>query len=171
MGSGAAITRLKTCCWASVEALIAERRAAKSTDSAWRSPPLRGVPNLGRAIASRAARIASSGSDFAPLRRAARLGRSNSMTMSDISNRYRLRPAPVATCPLDRPGPQHRVVVGEVHQLGIALWCRIDGDLVEDPTRRGVESRRGVGMDVGVDANHDTDHVAEIGQTVHAFSP
>jgi hypothetical protein len=69
MGSGAAMTRLKTCCWASVEALIAERRAAKSTDSAWRSPPLRRVPTRGRAIASRAARIASSGSDFAPLRR------------------------------------------------------------------------------------------------------
>mgnify|MGYP006178509379 CR=1 FL=1 len=26
MGSGAAITRLKTCCWASVEALIAKER-------------------------------------------------------------------------------------------------------------------------------------------------
>ncbi|NYI81171.1 hypothetical protein BJ988_005879 [Nocardioides panzhihuensis] len=38
MGSGAAMTRLKTCCWASVEALIAKRRAANSTDSAWRSP-------------------------------------------------------------------------------------------------------------------------------------
>ncbi len=87
MGSGAAITRLKTCCWASVEALIAERREARSTDSAWRSPPLRGVPNRGRSIASRAARIASSGSDFAPLRRAARLGRSNSTTISDISSR------------------------------------------------------------------------------------
>lgn len=87
MGSGAAITRLNTCCWASVEALIAERRAAKSTDSAWRSPPVRGVPNRGRAIASRAAPIASSGSDFAPLRRAARFGRSNSMTISDISSR------------------------------------------------------------------------------------
>lgn len=34
MDSGDAMTRLKTCCWASVEALIAERRAAKSTDSA-----------------------------------------------------------------------------------------------------------------------------------------
>src|SRR5436189_2178303 len=67
MGSGAAMTRLNTCCWASVEALIAERRAARSTDSAWRSPPLRGVPSRGRAIASRAARIASSGSDFAPV--------------------------------------------------------------------------------------------------------
>src|SRR5687767_6177672 len=29
MGSGAAMTRLKTCCWASVEALIAERRASQ----------------------------------------------------------------------------------------------------------------------------------------------
>ena len=32
IGSGAAMTRLKTCCWALVEALIAERRAAHSTD-------------------------------------------------------------------------------------------------------------------------------------------
>jgi hypothetical protein len=70
-----------------VEALIAERRAAKSTDRAWRSPPLREVPNRGLAIASRAARIASSGSDFAPLRRAARFGRSSSMTISEDSTR------------------------------------------------------------------------------------
>jgi hypothetical protein len=42
------------------------RRTANSTDRAWRSTPLRGVPNRGRSIASRAARIASSGSDFAP---------------------------------------------------------------------------------------------------------
>jgi hypothetical protein len=87
MGSGAAITRLKTCCWASVEALTAERRAANSTDSAWRSPPLRGVPSRGRAIAFRAARIASSGSDFAPLRPAARFGRSSSMTISELASR------------------------------------------------------------------------------------
>lgn len=48
---------------------------------------VRGVPNRGRAIASRAARIASSGSDFAPLRRPARFGRSSSMTSSDSSSR------------------------------------------------------------------------------------
>ena len=29
MGSGAAMTRLKTCCWASVEALIADRADAR----------------------------------------------------------------------------------------------------------------------------------------------
>jgi hypothetical protein len=48
---------------------------------------VRGVPNWGRAIASRAARIASSGSDFAPLRRPARFGRSNSMTISEDFSR------------------------------------------------------------------------------------
>jgi hypothetical protein len=44
-GSGAAITRLNICCCASVAASTAERRAASSTDSACRSPPLRGVPS------------------------------------------------------------------------------------------------------------------------------
>src|SRR4051795_10503345 len=170
MGSGAAITRLKTCSWASVEALIAERRAANSTDSAWRSPPARGVPNRGRAIASRAARIASSGSDFAPLRRAARFGRSNSMTISDLQQ-VPTQASTVAAGPLDRPGPQPRVVIRELHQFGITLGCRLDGDLVEDTTSRGVHHGRGVGMDVGVDADDDIDHLAQIGQTGHAFSP
>ena len=77
----------------------------------------------------------------------------------------------VTTGPLDRPGPQHRVVVGELHQLGIALGCRLDGDLVEDTTSRSIDHGRGVGMDVGVDADDDIDHLAQIGQTVHAFSP
>jgi len=52
------------------------------------------------------------------------------------------------------------VLVGELHQLGIALSCRIDRDLVEDTTSRGVEDRRGVGMDVGVDADDDIDRIA-----------
>ena len=56
------------------------------------------------------------------------------------------------------------MVVGELHQLGIALGCRFDGDLVEDTTRRGVDHGRGVGMDVGVDADDDIDHLAQIGQ-------
>ena len=81
----------------------------------------------------------------------------------------------VAAGPFDRPGPQHRVVVGELHQLGIALGCRLDGDLAEDTTGRGVERRRGVSVDVsvdvGVDADDDIDHLTQIGQTVHAFSP
>ena len=77
----------------------------------------------------------------------------------------------VTAGPLDRPGPQHGVVVGELHQLGIALGCRLDGDLVEDTTGRGIHDGRGVGVDVGVDADDDIDHLAQIGQTVHAFSP
>ena len=38
-----AMTRLKTCCWASVDALIAERRAAKSTD---REPTFTDIPAI-----------------------------------------------------------------------------------------------------------------------------
>ena len=64
----------------------------------------------------------------------------------------------VAAGPLDRPGPQRGVVVGELHQFDIALRCRLDGDLVEDTTSRGVEDGRGVGVDVGVDADDDVDH-------------
>jgi hypothetical protein len=63
------------------------------------------------------------------------------------------------------------MVVGELHQLGIALGCRLDGDLVEDTTGCGIDHCRGVGMEVGVDADDDIDHLAQIGQTVHAFSP
>ena len=60
---------------------------------------------------------------------------------------------------------------GQLHQLGIALGCRLDGDLVEDTTGRGVDRGRGVGVDVGVDADDDIDHLTQIGQTGHAFSP
>ena len=66
----------------------------------------------------------------------------------------------VTSGPLDRPGPQRRVVVGELHQLGITLGCFLDGDLVENTTSRGVHHGRGVGMDVGVDADDDIDHLA-----------
>ena len=59
--------------------------------------------------------------------------------------------------PLDRPSPQDRVVVGELHQLGIALSCRLDRDLLEDTTSRSINHGRAVGMDVGVDADDDID--------------
>ena len=77
----------------------------------------------------------------------------------------------VAACALDRPGPQCRLVVRELHQFGITLGCRLDGDLVEDTTSRGVHRGRGVGMDVGVDADDDIDHLAQIGQIFMRFSP
>ena len=64
----------------------------------------------------------------------------------------------VATGPLDRPGPQHRMAVGELHEFGIALGCRLHCDLVEDTTGRGVDHGRGVGVDVGVDADDDIGH-------------
>jgi hypothetical protein len=65
----------------------------------------------------------------------------------------------VAAGSLDRPGPQCRMVVGELHQFGIALGCRLDGDLIADTTGRGVDRCRGVGMDVGVDSDDDIDHL------------
>jgi hypothetical protein len=77
----------------------------------------------------------------------------------------------VAAGPFDRPGPQHRIRVGEPHQLGVARGRRRHGDLAENSTSRGVDDRRGVGVDVGVDADDDIDHLTQIGQTVHAFSP
>ena len=63
------------------------------------------------------------------------------------------------------------MVVGELHQLGIALGARLDSDLVEDTTRPSINHGRRVGMDVGVDADDDIDHLTQIGQSVHAFSP
>ena len=66
----------------------------------------------------------------------------------------------VATGPFDRPGPQRCVVVGELNQLGVALGCRVDGDLVEDTTGRSIDHGRGVGMDVSVDADDDIDQLA-----------
>ena len=65
----------------------------------------------------------------------------------------------VAAGPFDRPGPQHRIVVGELHQLDIALGCRLHGDLAEDTTGRGVDHCRGVGMNMCVDADDDIDHL------------
>jgi hypothetical protein len=67
------------------------------------------------------------------------------------------QPGAVAAGPFDRPRPQRRVVVSELHELGIALGCRLDGDLRQDATGRGVQGRRGVGVDVGVDADDDID--------------
>ena len=64
----------------------------------------------------------------------------------------------VAAGPFDGPGSQRRVVVGELHQFGVALGCRLDGDLIQDATGRGVQDGRGVGVDVGVDADDDIDH-------------
>ena len=53
------------------------------------------------------------------------------------------------------------MVVCELHQLAIALSCRLDGDLVEDTTSPSIDHGRGVGMDVGVDADDDIDHLAQ----------
>jgi hypothetical protein len=60
----------------------------------------------------------------------------------------------------DRPGPQGCVLVGELHQLGVAVSGGLDGDLVEHAAGPGVDRGRGMGVDVGVDADDDIDHIA-----------
>ena len=52
------------------------------------------------------------------------------------------------------------MVVGELHQLAIALGCRLYGDLVQDRTGGSIDHGRAVSMDVGVDADDDIDHLA-----------
>ena len=70
------------------------------------------------------------------------------------------QPGAVAAGALDRPRPQRRVLVGELHQLGVAVGGGLDGDLVEHAAGAGVDRGRGVGVDVGVDADDDIDHLA-----------
>jgi hypothetical protein len=52
------------------------------------------------------------------------------------------------------------MLVGELHQLGVARCCRFDSDLVENSTGRGVDDRCGVGVHVGIDADDDIDDLA-----------
>ena len=131
--SGAAMTSAKSCCWAILAASTAERRAANSTESAWRSPVVRGVPSLARESASRAARIASSGSDFAPLRRLCRSGRSSSTTSSSSFARWRVRPAPWLPVPSIAQARRPDVLVRELRRGLHSLRGRLDGDLGEHP--------------------------------------
>jgi hypothetical protein len=63
------------------------------------------------------------------------------------------------------------VFIGELHQSGVALGRGVHGDLIEDTTGGRVDRGRWVGVDMGVDADDDIDHLAKIGQTGHAFSP
>jgi hypothetical protein len=70
------------------------------------------------------------------------------------------QPGTVAAGAFDRPGPQGCVLVGELHQLVVAVSGRFDGDLVEHAAGSGVDRGRRVGVDVGVDADDDIDHLA-----------
>jgi hypothetical protein len=62
----------------------------------------------------------------------------------DLRGRQQLtgQASTVPTGALDRPGTQHRIAVGELHELGIALGCGLDRDLAEDTTGRGVDHGR-----------------------------
>jgi hypothetical protein len=77
----------------------------------------------------------------------------------------------VAAGTLDRPRPKGGVLVGELHQAGVAVCGGLDGHLGEDAAGAGVNGRGGMGVDVGVDADDDVDQLTQIGQTGHAFSP
>ena len=133
---GAAMTRLNSCRWASAAASTADRRAASSTDSACRSPLARGVPSRGRASASRAARIASSGSDLAPLRRWARSGRSSSITISSAPGEVRGPDRRRGRrCPRS-PRPAGLRARRRTPPAGVAVGVGVDGDLAETPPVR-----------------------------------
>jgi hypothetical protein len=84
------------------------------------------------------------------------------------------QPAAVAGGALDRPGPQRRVLggdlLGELHQLLIALGGRLDGDLCDHTTGVSIDRGRGMGQDVGVDTDHDIDNLRQLHHTGHAFS-
>jgi hypothetical protein len=69
-GSGAATTSAWSWRWASPAAWTAERLAASRTDNTTRWPAERSWASWSRPKASRGARVASSGSDLAPWRRA-----------------------------------------------------------------------------------------------------
>jgi len=48
----------------------------------------------------------------------------------------------MATGPFDRPGPQHSVFAGELHQLDVALSRGFYGDLAEYATGARIDSGR-----------------------------
>ena len=56
---------------------------------------------------------------------------------------------PVATCASDGPGPQARVLIGEGHELGIAVGGHLDRELTEHAARSGAECGRAVGSPRG----------------------
>jgi hypothetical protein len=66
----------------------------------------------------------------------------------------------VAPGALDRPRPQHRVLVGELNELGISISAGFDSDLSKHPAGPRVDRSRGVGVDMGVNADDDIDHIA-----------
>ncbi|WZU35797.1 hypothetical protein Rruber_05310 (plasmid) [Rhodococcus ruber] len=67
---------------------------------------------------------------------------------------------------LDRPHSQCAVLVGEVHQILVAIDSGRHGDLAENSAGAGGDRRSGVGVDVGVDSDDDVDDVSQNG---HAF--
>ena len=122
-----------SCRWASVAASTAERRAASSTDSAWRvrrrsrgcrawcGPGLRGRRGS-----------ASSGSDLAPLRRAGPLGPVQLDDHLVAARRGAGQAGAVAAGALDRPRPQPARARRRARtSCGIAVGVGRHGDLVE----------------------------------------
>jgi hypothetical protein len=118
-----------------------------------------------RASASRAARSASIGSDFAgPARRA--LGpvqlHDQLLPVSQVAGQA----GAVAAGALHRPRPQPAVLLGHSDELGVAVRVGGDRRAGQHPAGAGIDDRGGVGVLVGVDADDDLDQFCQHG---HAF--
>ena len=160
IGSGAAMTRLKTCCWAWRGGV--DRGASSSQQHrqglAFATGAGSSEPRSSHRFPGGADRVERVGlcavASRSPLR-AVQLD-------DDLGHLKQVtaQTGAVAAGSLDRPSPQCRVVVGELDQLAVALGCSFDGDLVEDTTGRVVDYGRGACVDVGVDADDDIDHLA-----------
>jgi hypothetical protein len=70
------------------------------------------------------------------------------------------QPGTVAAGALDGPRPQRGLLVGELHELGVAVSGGLDGEPIEHAAGPRIDRGRGVGVDVGVDADDDIDHLA-----------
>jgi len=52
------------------------------------------------------------------------------------------------------------VLIGDLRQLAVAVGGGLDGDLVEHAAGPDIDRGSGVGVDVGIDADHDIHHRA-----------
>ncbi len=74
----------------------------------------------------------------------------------------------VAAGALDRPRPQAAMLLGQFHQLAIAVGVGGHGDRGEQGTVGGRDQRGGVGVGVGVDPDDEFDQFCQHGHRVHS---
>jgi len=76
------------------------------------------------------------------------------------------QPGTVPAGALDRPGPQHRMLAGEVHQGLVPVRGGLHRQLAQHPAGAGIDHRGTMGLHVGV---HPDDDLDDLRQTSHAF--